>query len=121
MKDITAINVNEVVSVTKRLKVVNKNYEYRKQIISKFLWWITVYPEGFYQKFYGLGNDLLAPKELILSNNDLYIEGEVVYFKPYLSIRMSNNALYQPHFESEEQLDRYVNKELGSVKLISFQ
>lgn len=118
MKDITAINVNQIVSVTKRLKVVNKNYEYRKQTISKFLWWITVYPEGFYQKSYGLGNDLLAPNELILKDSAVYIEGEIVYFKPYLSIRMSNNQLYEPYFENEEQLDMYVNREFGGVKFI---
>lgn len=118
MNDIIKINVNQIVSVTIKLKVINRNYEYRKGSVSKFLWWRKVKLEGFYNKYQMFEQDYIS-KEKIEEDKSIYVEGENVYYKPYLLIRMSNNQLYQSWAESEELLLRYIEKELVSIKLVN--
>ncbi len=119
MENITKINVAQIVSVKVNLKAINKNYEFRETCVSSFLWIKKTYYEGFYQKSYGLGGDINVSKEFILeNNNNLYIENNIIYFKPYITVRMSNNTIYQLYFESVEALEGYINKNLYGAKFI---
>ncbi|MEK6828924.1 MAG: hypothetical protein AABY15_02275 [Nanoarchaeota archaeon] len=88
------------------LKSKSSHYQYRKR--RKFLFW--VWEEGFYYTL-TMGRPYLVSKEFIEieSGGKLYCEGEDVYYKPHIEIRMRNSQYHEVYFESEAKLNEFIN------------
>jgi hypothetical protein len=75
---------------------------------------ITLSQEGFY---YRLVTSERMGVEDIESNDELYVEDKTVYYKPHVEIEMANNRTITKWFDSEPELDVFLNSdELKQVK-----
>ena len=113
MKSFNKLNIQQICSVRSYLKAENDNYEYRKA--KRFLFWKS--EEGFYQYFFG---DKVITKSEIESKGHLYVEGEKVFYKPHIEIRMSNQTFHCKYFDTKEQLFDFMEQaEMKNVNWIN--
>ncbi len=103
MEDFKKLNVAQICSITSYLKLRSGDYDFRKAKTFPLFW----KKEGFYYN-YTLQTPYLVPKEWIEREGLLYCEGENVFHKPFLQIRMSNNRSYQKYFNTEAELFEFM-------------
>lgn len=108
------INTEQICTIRVHKKKVHKGYEYRKQ--KKFLGLITQ-REGFYYTDalspYFVTDDFILERE----KNNVFVEGEQVFHKPHVEMKMSNGNTYTKYFETQKQLDDFLNSEYIISKL----
>ncbi len=60
------------------------------------------------------------PKHEILYNKNLYVEGEEVFYKPHIEIRMSNQTVHLKFFNTEKELFDFMEQpEIKNVNWIN--
>lgn len=109
------INTEQICTISIFRKFFHKWFVYRKK--KKFLGIVTQ-REGFY---YNLAlTPYLIPNDLIIKlHPEALIEGDNVYYKPHVEIRMSNNIMYEKFFETEQLLDEFLQSDyIKNIKLI---
>lgn len=105
MKEI--INCNQIAKITVHYKKVNSELIYiyePKKILDKILKKIGVF-KPYFKKFY-LDKEIIN-KDLIdqyLDDNNSYMEDNIVYYKPYLKIFLSNGSIEKLFYENEEDM-----------------
>lgn len=110
----TKINLDQVCTINVRTKQICCDYEYRKE--TRFLYWVLE-KEGFYY-VYTL-NPYRVSEEVISKKETLYVEDKVVYYKPHVEFKMSNDHRYEKFFDTVPQLEEFMNlPEISSLKLI---
>lgn len=106
--NVDKLNVSQICSVKSFINVECNNYEYLKE--RKLFFWVTR-KEGFY---YGWGfrsdKTYITIKE-IEKNNKLLCDGETVYYKPHIEIRMSNQSIHDKYFETEKELNDFMESD----------
>jgi hypothetical protein len=111
----TRLNTDQINVMYIHPKTPCKYYEYRKA--KRFLFW--KWKEGFYFTYavteYHVPNELISVKD-----KNLYYEGEVVYYKPHVDMRMSNENLIQKYFETVRELEEFLSSpQISVLKLIT--
>jgi len=77
---------------------------------------ITLSPGGFYYSYIG---SEYKPIEEINSDSKLYIEDNIIYYKPHVDIEMTNDRTTSIWFDDEAELDAFINSEvMKKVKFI---
>lgn len=110
----TKLNADQIAIIYIHTKTRCSHYEYRKQ--KRFLFWTDI--EGFY--FVYCISPYHVPKELISTvNKNLYYEGEVVYYKQHVEMKMSNGQVVVKYFESVDELEVFLDQpEIKKLTLI---
>jgi hypothetical protein len=102
---INKININQICSI----KSVTGKYigypfqyrEYERKFFSKDQ------KEGYYEVSYGYAK--LLTQEQIQNRSNYIFKDKKVFRKPYLKIRMSSGIQHEMFFDTEEEMDRFVN------------
>jgi hypothetical protein len=61
-----------------------------------------------YQTTCDIDDMLFTEKEVLANNDDCYIENNVVYYSPYLTINLSNGKYYTKEFENVESMNTFL-------------
>lgn len=111
------INTEQICTIRVYKKALHNYYEYREQ--KSFFGFVTQ-KEGFYYVYaltpYLVSVDYILEHE----NNNVFVEGKEVFFKPHVEIKMSNGSIYTKYFETRQELDDFLNSEyIKSLKIIT--
>ena len=107
MSDAKYINRDQICTVRTFSKTQCHWYFYQKEI--KGFW--HKQKEGFYCMW---DHNLYTAAEVIKCKHDgipVFIEDNLVYYKPHLEIRMSNQSMHRKIFETVEDMMKYVDDE----------
>lgn len=110
---IEIINCNQIAKITVHYKKVNSELIYiyePKKILDKILKKIGLFKPYFKFRFYP--NKEIINKDLIdqyLDDNNSYMEDNIVYYKPYLKIFLSNGTIEKLFYENEEDMRAEIN------------
>lgn len=115
MKDFKKINTAQICSIRSYIKLSCDHYTYTKARTFLFFWKRS---EGFYFYTFSKGPVFITKEQIEKENNNLYCEGNTVYYKPHIEFRMSNQSLHTKFFESEEELIKFVDYQLCYVSWI---
>jgi hypothetical protein len=107
------INKSQITIVKVFRKVKHKWIEYRKE--SGF--WIFKKPAGFYYTCV-IGEAVLLTEDDI-KNENCYIDGNDVFYYPYIKIHLSDSTHKVRYFLTDNALDRYLEKELSGIDFIT--
>lgn len=102
---IDQINANQICSVRSFVNTKCKFYKYKSEI--KILG-IVFRREGYYYTMTLHGDEYITEEEII-SDGTLFCEGEVVYYKPHLEIRMSNQENRTFFFPNQYGLEMFMD------------
>jgi hypothetical protein len=102
------LNVSQICSVRSYIKLECNNYEYLKE--RKLFCWVTR-KEGFYYRWSFRGDKSYVTVDEINANGKLLCDGETVYYKPHIEIRMSNQTVHDKYFETEKELNDFMESE----------
>ncbi len=106
------LNAEQISEMEIFRKQASTRYEYREdQSISLFGFKLLNRPAGFYDKFYS-SPQLISAELLLKLNEDVYIEGQRVFNKPYIRITMGNGNEYDEIFETIADLDEFIASEI---------
>jgi len=106
------VNPECITSVKVYKKEVSKWHTYKKAHRFLFIW---KRPEGiYYRKEY-------ISTEDFKDYTNLYLENEIIYVRPYLTIHGSGNLYHARYFDTVEELDEYMHKIEISVRLINIK
>jgi hypothetical protein len=98
------INKEQICSVEKKVNVVNENYTFEKAERSLF----SSREEGFYYLW-----NYRSPVTIEeIEENNCFIKNQTVYFKPYLKFWMSNRYNQIVFFDTEEELNEFLDKHI---------
>lgn len=110
---IEIINCNQIAKITVHYKKVNSELIYiyePKKILDKILKKIGLFKPYFKKRFYP--DKVIINKDFIdqyLDNNNSYMEDNIVYYKPYLKIFLSNGTIEKLFYENEEDMRAEIN------------
>ena len=105
---IEIINCNQIAKINVHYKKVNIELIYiyePKKILDKILKKIGKFKPYFKIRFY-LDKEIIN-KDFIdqyLDDNNSYMEDNIVYYKPYLTIFLSNGTIEDIYYENEEDM-----------------
>lgn len=105
---IEIINYNQIAKIDVYYKKVNKELIYiyePKTILDKIIKKIGLFKPYFKIRFYP--DKVIINKDFIdqyLDNNNSYMEDNIVYYKPYLKIFLSNGTIENLFYENEEDM-----------------
>ena len=105
---IEIINYNQIAKIDVYYKKVNRELIYiyePKKILDKILKKIGLFKPYFKIRFYP--DKVIINKDFIdqyLDNNNSYMEDNIVYYKPYLKIFLSNGTIENLFYENEEDM-----------------
>lgn len=105
--EINKLNVSQICHVKSYIGEKCNFYTYREAIK---LFGITLKKEGYYWVF-SICGDIYTPIEEI-EKDGYCIKNRQVYYKPYISISMSDGKVYRKHFESEHELLNFMESPL---------
>lgn len=94
------INAKNIVSLQVFKKYISLHYTWRPA--ETFLFFFHK-KEGFYDFL----NEFVS-EETILKEGNKYIEDKLVYLKPHLDFKMTNDRTYTRYFETVEELDEFM-------------
>lgn len=105
MKENILANISEISSVCYKLKRINYQYIYvpAKKILG---FWNR--PEHF--DVVGGFSTWECTRKEVESNYTILLEGNTVYHKPYVEFNMTNRDSHTRYFETDEELNEYVEK-----------
>ncbi len=109
------LNVQQICSI----KVYNNSIctDYIYKVKPKYLSFL--FPkEGFYYR-YCIGSPRLVTKEEIENQGYYTVKDNKVFHKPHIDMRMSNQSLKSKYFQTEKELNDFIETELKSVNWIS--
>lgn len=110
---IEIINYNQIAKIDVYYKKVNRELIYiyePKKILDKILKKIGLFKPYFKNRFYP--DKEIINKDFIdqyLDNNNSYMEDNIVYYKPYLKIFLSNGIIENLFYENEEDMRAEIN------------
>ena len=108
------INADQICSIEIYRKLKYKDYFYREG--KKSFWGNT--KEGFYH-YIGIAREEYISSEEIEKDQDIYVDGKSVYYRPHIDFKMSNGVTHTKFFKTESDLDDYLKQpELASIKFI---
>lgn len=115
--NIDNLNIDQICSITVYEKTVERGYEYRK---AKTLFGFQTSPSGIYY-VRTFGSPYRVPEEIIpILYPTLYVEDNVVYFKPHVEIRMSDKTKYEKYFKNKQELEAFMqSSEIQKIKLLT--
>jgi hypothetical protein len=93
----TNINLIQICSYRYFLKLKSEKYSYKQ----RSFW----YRPGVY--LYQYGKTVPATAEE-MARDGVYLEGETVYFKPFVEFRMANNSTETKFFEDKDELVKFL-------------
>ena len=96
------INTEQICSLVIHLNTVCETYVYKK---AKYIFGYNIRLEGYYD-----GHKYVSVEE-IEQNSDLICRDKKVFFKPYVSMKLSNGEQFTEDFETENELNEYINRE----------
>lgn len=64
--------------------------------------------EGFYDRF-KFSDSYVTEKEILQENENYYIDGKAVYYKPFIEINMADQSCSTIFFKTEDELNNYLN------------
>lgn len=105
---IEIINYNQIAKIDVYYKKVNSELIYiyePKTILDKIIKKIGLFKPYFKIRFYP--DKVIINKDFIdqyLDNNNSYMEDNIVYYKPYLKIFLSNGTIENLFYENEENM-----------------
>lgn len=107
------INIQQICSVEIVLNRPHSSYVFRGA--RRFLFWRK--KEGFY--YLGYPNEEFITKEEIEKDGELICKDKVVYYKPYITFRMSNNMYFRKYFNSQDEVNYFMkSEEMKTIKFI---
>lgn len=71
-----------------------------------------------YTMTYDIDYEIFSAEHVLSVEKDSYIEYDVVYYKPHIVINLSNGKYYTKYFETENELNKYLDKNSLTNKLI---
>lgn len=102
----TKINRKQICSISSHIDKPCANYKYLEQ---EKLMGISIQSEGYHY--------MLDPEPIMVNPEDIERDGtlvckydRVVYYKPHVTIGMSNGNNYVKYFESQHELDIFVDE-----------
>lgn len=118
----TKINIEQICSINRHDKLPNYDWKYQKP--RTLVMWYDRKPNlGGYtstDSFLGSPKELLSEQELLEKNDNVYVENNIVYWKPRLSFRMSSQQYFTKYFESVQELEQFLKEEvLFHIKTIN--
>lgn len=103
--EITKLNVGQIVSMNICTNKRCKDYQYFEE--RKYLFFFKQ-KAGFYNVGWSSEKVFITPEEIEKKNKHLVVKDKVVYYKPNLEFRMSNGTWHTRFFETEEELNKFV-------------
>ena len=111
---IIKLNKSQICSVKKCINTYNNLYEYRDE---KKIFSFVMRKGGYYERTIFRGDVFVTIKE-IERDERLVCRDERVYYKPHLEIKMSNGVMYEKFFETEKELNEFM--ESDTMKGVNF-
>ena len=109
------INSTHIVRIKRFLNQEYIGYEYKPEI--KFLF-LTLRKGGFYCTW-SLESTCLSKEDLESKYTDLFVKDNTAYRKPYIILYLSNSQTKVITFESEQELNTYLEREeIKNIKWI---
>jgi hypothetical protein len=108
------INADQICSVRSFINKICDRYTYEK--LKKSLCFITR-KEGYYSIWSISYNNPLT-KEYIESKGNLFCKYDAVYYKPHLVFNMSDGCIHAKYFNTEIELNNFIQTNLSKIKLI---
>lgn len=71
-----------------------------------------------YAMTYDIDYEIFSAEHVLSVEKDSYIEYDVVYYKPHIVINLSNGKYYTKYFETENELNKYLDENSLTNKLI---
>lgn len=98
------------------LKLENDNrVVYNKKIRIGWKWGIIpVYKTEKWVRRFWSDKDISSIEDYNKISTESYVEGDTVYYKPHCDIYLNDKSKYSKYFETEDELQEYVN-ELASL------
>lgn len=110
---INKLNVNQIVFVQSIINATHKWYEFREA--KRFLFWKK--EEGFYN-IYTIGAPEYISNEEIEADGRFFIKDQKVHYKPHLVFRMSDGSNPEKYFNTEQELQDFMESE--EMKLVKW-
>lgn len=107
--EISKLNVGQICSVKSFIKGRCYDYEYRKE--RKFLGFVTA-KEGFYETWSFRYDIFISENDIKEKKQNVYIEGEYVFYNPFLEVRMSNQSNHRIYFKTEKELNDFMESDV---------
>jgi hypothetical protein len=104
------INIKQICSIRKFEKIENDKFVWQNR--RKKSLFCKERKEGFYYADWYYNGTFFITEEEILKNKNLYIEDYVVYYKPFLKIKMSNGESYRKYFDLVEDMNDFIHYRL---------
>ena len=114
IKIMIKVNIDKIITIDVRLKELCDEYEYQKEI--KILG-ITFQKEGFNAKYENISGHCYKSRESILENDKLYIENNIVYYRPFIKFKLANNDILYKHFPNIGALHHFLISDVNLSKL----
>lgn len=110
MKNFDKINPNQICLVEGYVKKEYEAYEFHPKKKTKFLWFTSESPDHFRKDFGDEGYmKLLNEKEVLEEEeNNVIIEDNIVYHKPYIVFHMSDGDSHRKYFDTEDKLETFM-------------
>lgn len=117
------INVDQIVSIRGYMNLKADTYSYREPSTKRyFFFWKKEVPGGYQDSLDKIYGHVKTEEEIKAVHSALICKDKVVYWKPHLEIRMSNNNLRTIFFDHEEELrqwvDSIIRKTILNIRLI---
>lgn len=97
------INLANISVIHRRPKKINYYWDYKKE---KKVFGFTLRKEGIYEMI-GLYDKWRFNENL---PNNLYLENEKIYYKPYIVICMNDDSKIEQWFENVDDMNNFVDK-----------
>ncbi len=105
---INKLNVGQICSVKSYINSYCNYYQFKKAKKIFFFW---LRKEGYYYTM-TLGEHIFMTIEEIEANGNFICKDERVYYKPHLEIKMSNQNTHEKYFETEKELQEFMETDV---------
>lgn len=100
------INIKQICNIRRFEKLENEKFVWREY--KKGNLFCRERKEGFYYADWYYNGTYFVSEEEILKDGLHYIENHIVYYKPFLRIKMSNGEYFKKYFESVEKMNVFI-------------
>ncbi len=98
------INIEQICSVVKHSKLINKNYLWEEE---KKHWFRENEPAGFFERRYPANKRVSV--EDIERDGYCYAADKKVYYHPHVTVTLSNSQYYEKYFKTVDKMESYVD------------